>query len=98
MARELPASLEFTPKEIIPWNEGYIAIGVDGELQKLDLDYNPLSKATMPFPTPIRNATVVGSKMVATWIDSELMLARMSAFDLTQDFIQGVERLSLIHI
>lgn len=95
MARELPVSLEFTPKEIIPWNEGYIAIGVDGELQKLDLDYIPLSKATMPFPTPIRNATVVGTKMVATWIDSELMLARMSAFDLTQDFVQGVERSDL---
>lgn len=95
MASELPVNLEFTPKEILPWNEGYIAIGVDGELQKLDLDYTPLKKPTMPFPTPIRNATILGSKMVVTWIDSELMLARMAAFDLTQDFVQGVERSEL---
>jgi hypothetical protein len=95
MSSGLPASLEFTPKEIISWSEGYIAIGVNGELQKLDDEYNPLNKSIMPFPTPIRNATVVDSKMVVTWIDSELMLARMACFDLTQDFIQGVERSDL---
>jgi len=95
MASELPTSLEFTPKEIIPWDEGFIAIGVDGELQKLDTDYLPIKSSFMPFPTPIRNATILGSKMVITWIDSELMLARMAAFDLTQDFIQGVERSEL---
>ena len=95
MASELPASLDFTPKQIIEWNEGFIAIGIDGELQKLDSNYVQINKPINPFPTPIRNSTIIESKMIVTWIDSELMLARMASFDLTQDFIQGVERSEL---
>ena len=95
MASELPACLEFTPKQIIEWNEGFIVIGIDGELQKLDSNYVQIKKPVNPFPTPIRNSAIIDSKMVVTWIDSELMLARMAAFDLTQDFIQGVERSEL---
>ena len=95
MASELPASLDFTPKQIIEWNEGFIAIGIDGELQKLDSNYVQINKPINPFPTPIRNSTIIESKMIVTWIESELMLARMASFDLTQDFIQGVERSEL---
>ena len=95
MASELPASLDFTPKQIIECNEGFIAIGIDGELQKLDSNYVQINKPINPFPTPIRNSTIIESKMIVTWIDSELMLARMASFDLTQDFIQGVERSEL---
>ena len=95
MASELPASLDFTPKQIVEWNEGFIAIGIDGELQKLDSNYVQINKPINPFPTPIRNSTIIESKMIVTWIDSELMLARMASFDLTQDFIQGAERSEL---
>jgi len=95
MGRELPQSLEFTPKEIIEWDDGFIAVGIDGELQKLDSNYTQIKKPINPFPTPIRNSTIIDSKMISTWIDSELMLARMAAFDLNNDFIQGVERSEL---
>ena len=95
MASELPARLEFTPKEIIEWTDGFIAIGIDGELQKLDSNYVQIKNPANPFPTPIRNSTIIDSKMIVTWIDSELMLARMAGFDLTQDFVQGVERSEL---
>ena len=95
MSSELPASLGFTPKEIQKWDNGFIAMGVDGELQKLDTEYKPIGKVTSPFPTPLRNSTITGSIMISTWIDSELMLARMASFDLTKELIQGVERSEL---
>ena len=85
-------SLEFTPKCVLPYQEGYVAVGVDGELQKLDKNYTPLLKYVKPFPTPIRDATISQNILIATWLDPELLLARIAAIDLTNDLQQGVNR------
>ncbi len=40
MAWGIPDKLEFTPKQVLRYFDGHIVIGVDGELQKIDLDGN----------------------------------------------------------
>ena len=49
-----------------------VAIGVDGELCRLDADWNPLEQHARPFPMSIQHAIVVGDVLIATWIDREL--------------------------
>ncbi len=69
-----------------------IAIGVDGELCRLDENWNPLEEHARPFPMSIQHAIVVGDVLVATWIDRELLLARMGSLPLNRPFRNGVER------
>ena len=95
MASEHPVQLGFTPKKILAWKNGYLAIGVDGELQKLTHDYAPIDTFVKPFPMSIRNAAIIGEKLIATWLDPELLLARMAAINLNETLVQGVERSEL---
>ncbi len=95
MASELPEDLGFTPQKILSWSNGYLVIGVDGELQKLTTNYEPIDKFVKPFPMSIGNATIIGETLIATWLDSELLLARMAAIDLSSKLVQGVERSEL---
>ena len=92
MAWGIPEKLAFTPKSILRYGSGYIAIGVDGELQKIDSAGKLTGQPVKPFPTPIRSAVIIGDCLVATWLDQELMLARMAAIDLGKEFIEGVNR------
>ena len=69
-----------------------IAIGVDGELCRLDKNWIPLEEHARPFPMSIQHAIVVGNVLVATWIDRELLLARMGCLPLDRPFRDGVER------
>jgi len=95
MASEPPADLEFTPKKVLSWENGFLVIGVDGELQKLSSDYSLIDTFVKPFPMSIRNAAIIGGKLIATWLDSELLLARMAAIDLNEKLVQGIERSEL---
>ncbi len=69
-----------------------IAIGVDGELCRLDDKWKPLENHARPFPMSIQQAIVVHDVLIATWIDRELLLARMGCLPLDQPFEEGVER------
>ena len=69
-----------------------IAIGVDGELCRLDENWIPLEEHARPFPMSIQHAIVVGDVLIATWIDRELLLARMGSLPLNRPFRNGVER------
>ena len=69
-----------------------IAIGVDGELCRLDENWKPLENHARPFPMSIQQAIVVHDVLIATWIDRELLLARMGCLPLDQPFKEGVER------
>ena len=40
MAWGIPDNLEFTPKQVLRYFDGHIVVGVDGELQKIDLEGN----------------------------------------------------------
>ncbi len=95
MASKPPVDLEFTPKKVLSWENGFLVIGVDGELQKLSSDYSLIDTFVKPFPMSIRNAAIIGGKLIATWLDSELLLARMAAIDLNEKLVQGIERSEL---
>lgn len=69
-----------------------VAIGVDGELCRLDANWDPLEQYARPFPMSIQHAIVVGDVLIATWIDRELLLARMGCLPLNRPFRDGVER------
>ena len=92
MAWGIPEQLDFTPKHILRYNGGYVVVGVDGELQKISSDGTIISNPTKPFPTPIRDAVIIDDTLIATWLDQELLLARMAALDLRNDFTEGVNR------
>lgn len=92
MAWGIPSNLTFTPKVILRYQSGYLAVGVDGNLQKIDSDGKLVGIPTKPFPTPIKDAVIIGNSLIATWLDQELMLARMAALDLRNDFSEGVHR------
>ena len=69
-----------------------IAVGVDGELCRLDDQWVPIEQHARPFPMSIQQSIVVGDVLIATWIDRELLLARMGCMPLDQPFRDGVER------
>ena len=95
MASGLPDDLGFTPQKVLSWANGYLVIGVDGELQKLSTEYEAIDSFVKPFPMSIGNATIIDEKLIATWLDSELLLARMAAIDLNYKLVQGVDRSEL---
>lgn len=69
-----------------------IAIGMDGELCRLDDEWNPLEPFARPFPAPIEHAIIIDDLLVATWIDRELLIARMAAIRCNKPFEKGAER------
>ncbi len=69
-----------------------IAVGIDGELCRLNEDWKPIESYAKPFPMSIQHAIVVGDVLIATWIDRELLLARMACLPLDKPFSNGVER------
>lgn len=69
-----------------------IAVGVDGELCRLDAEWNAIEAFARPFPAPIEHVIVINDILVATWIDRELLVARMGALRCTQPFQKGAER------
>ena len=95
MAWGIPEQLDFTPKQVLKYQEGYVIVGVDGELQKISLDGKTLGAPVKPFPTPIRDAVIIENTLILTWLDQELLLARMAAIDLDNDFQTGVNRSEL---
>ena len=59
-----------------------IAVGVDGELCRLNEHWNPIEHFAKPFPMAIQHAVVVNDVLIATWIDRELLIARMGCLPL----------------
>lgn len=54
-----------------------IAVGVDGQLCRMDDEWNPIEDFASPFPAPIEHVIMIDDVLVATWIDRELLVARM---------------------
>jgi len=69
-----------------------IGIGVDGELCRLDEEWKLIEEHARPFPMSIQHAIVVDEHLIATWIDRELMIARMGCLPIDEPFKEGVER------
>ncbi len=84
--------LPFHPAQIWQWDEGYIAVGIDGEFLKLDLKLQKSGEVTKPFPCSVQSSTLLGNKLIVTWVDHELMLARMASFSIEKEFVDGPDR------
>ena len=84
--------LPFHPSQILQWTEGYVAIGVDGDFLLLDHKLNQKGEPKKPFPSSVKKAVVVQNRLIATWIEHELMVARIAGFELGTDFVNGPER------
>jgi hypothetical protein len=69
-----------------------IAVGIDGQLCRLDEEWNPIEEFACPFPAPIEHVIMIDDLLVATWIDRELLVARMGAIRCTEPFQNGAER------
>jgi len=95
MAIATPRQLPFTPSRILQLDDGYLVIGYDGELLLLDSNLVYTEKPVSPFPIAIGQSCIVGNNLIATWLDSELMLARMASIDLDDKFIEGPSRSDL---
>jgi hypothetical protein len=95
MAIATPQQLPFTPSRILQLDDGYLVIGYDGELLLLDSNLVYTEKPVSPFPIAIGQSCIVGNNLIATWLDSELMLARMASIDLDDKFIEGPSRSDL---
>jgi hypothetical protein len=48
-----------------------------------------------PFPISIEQACIIGNNLVATWLDAELMLARMASINLDNELFEGPSRADL---
>ena len=92
MPDSLVEPLPFHPAQILPWESGYIAVGIDGEFLALDMEMKKVGDVHKPFPCPAQQATVLDNQLVATWVDHELMLARMASFALSKPFANGPNR------
>ena len=95
MAIATPQQLPFTPSRILQLDDGYLVIGYDGQLLLLDSNLVYTEKPVSPFPIAIGQSCIVGNNLIATWLDSELMLARMASIDLDDKFVEGPSRSDL---
>jgi hypothetical protein len=95
MAISTPPQLPFSPSRILQLDEGYLAIGQDGQLLQLDQNLSYSDNPVNPFPISIEQACIVGNNLVATWLDAELMLARMASIDLNNKLVEGPSKADL---
>lgn len=95
MAIELPPQLPFTPSRILQLEEGYLAVGYDGQLLLLNSDLTYSDEAVSPFPIAIEQCCIVDNHLIATWLDTELMLARMASIDLANKLVEGPSKADL---
>jgi hypothetical protein len=95
MAIETPPQLPFTPSRILQLEEGYLAIGRDGEILRLNANLSYSDEPVNPFPMEIDHACIIGNNLVATWLDAELMLARMASINLDNKLVEGPVRADL---
>lgn len=72
-----------------------MVIGMDGQLLLLGEELKPIHQYATPFPMKISHSAVVNDRLYATWIDGELMMARMGCIDLSKAPANGPQRADL---
>ena len=72
--------LPFHPAQVLSWESGYIAVGIDGEFLALDMQMKKVGDVKKPFPCSAQKVTILDNQLIATWVDHELLLARMASF------------------
>lgn len=79
MDEGLPPRIPFLPDLVLHHENGILVTGMDGEVAWLDNALNPLGPAHRPHPMRIHRGAVAGGRLVAMWLDRELLLATMAA-------------------
>lgn len=92
MEEGLPAKVPFLPHRLMTNDHHRLVIGTEGELLLLDSDLQATGQVVVPFPMRISHAALQDNRLYATWIDGELMKARMGAIDLSKPLQNGVNR------
>jgi len=92
MEEGLPPAVPFLPHRLIKMNTRHLVIGTEGELLLLGDGLEPHGPPATPFPMRISHATTQNGVLLATWIDGELMKARMAAINLDAPLEDGVAR------
>ena len=92
MTGGLPPNVSFHALTVIPHKNGHLAVGIDGEFQHLDASLSPTGEVRKPFPMGVRHTCTTNDVVVATWVDHELLMARMAAFECDMPLKEGVER------
>ena len=92
MTPSLPTKVPFHPLTVERHSQGYLAVGIDGEFLQLTEDLEPVGDVRKPFPMSVRQTCLADGVFVGTWIDHELLMARMAAFDCTKPMLDGPEK------
>ena len=92
MTDALPPSVPFHALTIVQHNQGYMAVGIDGQFLRLDENLEPIGEVANPFPMGVRQTCIADGVFVGTWIDHELLMARMAALDCNLPLIEGPDR------
>lgn len=79
-----PSSVEpcpFPPAWILPHDGGTLLVGRDGELLNMDGKGQSSGQHICPFPMTMSHGVILGERLLGTWIDHELRMARFAALD-----------------
>jgi len=95
MDEGLPPAIPFLPSRVHQYDGGLIVLGMDGEVLLLGEELKPRHPHAKPFPMKISHSTVLNDRLYATWIDGELMMARMGCIPLDSAPKSGPPRADL---
>jgi hypothetical protein len=73
------------PWRLIPYKDGMISIDVDGGITIDDV-------TTYPFPVEISDAVISSNRLIVTWVDYDLRLARMACLPLDSPLTPGCSK------
>ena len=82
MAWGIPEHLEFTPKLILRHDNGYVAVGVDGDLQKILPDGTLVGKACSSISDTNQRCSYSIGDFDCNLVRSRIVTSRMAAIDL----------------
>jgi hypothetical protein len=89
-------STPFPPKQLLVSDNNLILIGIEGEIAKLDPNTLELiGDVARPYPTTIEHATIADGKLIASWVEHELLFAKIAALPIDEPFKDGAEKSDL---
>ncbi len=95
MDEGLPPAIPFLPSRVHSYDGGILILGMDGEVLLLGDELKPRYPYATPFPMKISNSSVLNNRLYCTWIDGELMMARMGCIPLDSAPKDGPPRAEL---
>jgi len=85
-------ALDFTPSKLFKGDGINILVGTQGEIIKLDNEYNSVGEYVKPFPSPISEGIIIDDIWIGFWVDQEFRDSRMGALALSEEILDGESR------